>query len=126
MAVSYHWSSSASSVMYQRGKKVVRANSGNTTRSQPCSAPRRSRSSNRSTTSLREWSRWMGPSWAAPTVTRRVIAPPEDGAPAGPDGQAADRGHAGDAEQRLQQRVGAGGEVDGVGVLGRVVAHAAD
>src|SRR4051812_38751562 len=56
----------------QRGKNVVNASSGNTTRSQRRSAASVSSASSRSTTSLRVSARSIGPSWAAPTVSRRV------------------------------------------------------
>src|SRR5215207_7250558 len=55
-----------------RGKNVVSASSGNTTRSQRRSAASVSSPSIRSTTSLRVSARSIGPSWAAPTVSRRV------------------------------------------------------
>ena len=48
---SYQWSASVMSSTNQRGKNVVSANSGYTTRSQPASAACRSSASKRSTTS---------------------------------------------------------------------------
>ena len=66
-------SSSAGSVMYQRGKNVVSASSGKTTRSQPLPAASSSRASMRRITSARESARWMGPSWAAARVRMRLM-----------------------------------------------------
>ena len=57
----------------QRGKNVVNASSGYTTRSQPASAACRSRSSSRPTTASRVSSRWIGPNCPAPTRTVRVM-----------------------------------------------------
>src|SRR5688572_20455052 len=59
--------------MYQRGKNVVSASSGKATRSQPRAFASPSSSSSRFTTAARGSSRPTGPSWAAPTVTRRAI-----------------------------------------------------
>jgi hypothetical protein len=72
-------STSAWSSMYQRGKKVVSASSGNTTRLAPRSPARRSSAIRRSTTTLRGSSRGMGPSWAAATIGVRfmVVSPLE-------------------------------------------------
>src|SRR5260370_41466311 len=66
-------STSAWSVIHQRGKNVVRVSSGNTTSSQPMRLASRRWAISRSTTSRRVWLRWMGPICAAPTVRKRVI-----------------------------------------------------
>ena len=103
---------SACSSMYQRGKKVVSASSGNTTRSQPWRvrlAQQREQALDHAARALSL--RAIGPSCAAPTVTMRVMAV---GCSSGRQ-----------LEQRVQQHVGAGREVRGRGVLGRVVADAA-
>src|SRR3546814_10537543 len=73
ISVSDQRSSSASDLMDQRGKKVVSASSGNTTRPQPRAFARRSSATSRSTTCARVSSLAMGPSWAAPTVTMRWL-----------------------------------------------------
>ena len=69
---------SAWSVIHQRGKNVVSVSSGNTTTSQPMRLPSRRWATSRSTTSRREWLRWIGPICAAPTVRTLLIADPHD------------------------------------------------
>src|SRR5262245_21439451 len=66
---------SAWSVIHQRGKNVVSVSSGNTTSSQPMRLASRRCAISRSTTSRREWLRWMGPICAAPTVRKRDRSP---------------------------------------------------
>src|SRR5688500_5688228 len=61
-------SMSACSSIHQRGKKVVRASSGKTTRSQPRALASCRCASRRLTTALRGSARAIGPSCAAPTV----------------------------------------------------------
>ena len=53
------------------GKKVVSANSGNTTNSAFLECASRSSSSKRATTDLRSSERCTGPSWAAATFSKR-------------------------------------------------------
>src|SRR5277367_3284399 len=66
-------STSAWSVIHQRGKNVESVSSGNTTSSQPMRLASRRWAISRSTTSRRVSLRWMGPICAAPTVRKRVI-----------------------------------------------------
>ena len=89
----------------------MRASSGKTTSSHPWPAAWCSRSSRRTTTSLRVSSRWTGPSWAAPTVTMRLTAS------CLPAPSPVRRLVAGQRNEHVEQDVGAGGEIGGVGVL---------
>src|SRR5687767_11009280 len=68
MSRSKNASTSAWSSIHQRGKKVVRASSGKTTRSQPRAFASCRCASSRLTTALRGSVRAIGPSCAAPTV----------------------------------------------------------
>src|SRR5512146_2238838 len=110
IARSKNASTSACCLKYQRGKNVVSASSGYTTRSQPWRFASRISASMRATTCARVSLRAMGPSWAAPTVTMRAMA-----------GRLR-----GELEHRVQQHVGPGREVGRLRVLGRVVADALD
>src|SRR6056297_1349748 len=56
-----------------RGKNVVSASSGNTTRSAPWLAASCINTMSRSTTAARSSASWTGPSWAPATVTMRVM-----------------------------------------------------
>src|SRR5436305_552457 len=64
---------SAWSVIHQRGKKVVKVSSGNTTSSQPIRLASRRCATRRSTTSRRVCLRWMGPICAAPTISMTIL-----------------------------------------------------
>ena len=95
----------------QRGKNVVSASSGNTTSSQPRRGASRSRASSRSTTSLRAVvALRSGPAGPPPTCerSRRHVSSPSSAR----------------RSSTCEQDVGAGREVGGLGVLGRVVADA--
>src|SRR6185369_12501979 len=99
--------------MYQRGKNVVSASSGNTTTSQAMPWASRSSSNRRCTTLSRESLRWIGPSCAAPTLTILVMSYSFTSSIC-------------EREQRVQQHVGAGLEIRQRGEFLDVVADAAD
>src|SRR5262245_40416161 len=70
---------SSCAVIHQRGKNVVSVSSGNTARSQRCSAACRNSSISRLTTAGRRSLRAIGPIWQAPTVMSRDMLPPPPG-----------------------------------------------